>query len=68
MGSEMCIRDRRLSNGNTLITDPDQWLLLEVTPGKEVVWEACCGGIVTSARRYRPQELHFLEGDPRARP
>ena len=30
---------QRLPNGNTLIVDPDDWLLLEVTPAKKVVWE-----------------------------
>ena len=59
---------QRLSNGDTLITDPDHWMLLEVTPAKNVVWEACCGGIVTGAWRYRPDELPFLKGEAHARP
>jgi hypothetical protein len=59
---------QRLPNGNTLITDPDHWMLLEVTQGKELVWEECCGGIVTGARRYGRDELTFLKGDVRARP
>ena len=59
---------QRLPNGNTLITDPDHWMLYEVTPSKELVWEACCGAIVTGAHRYRPDELPFLKGDVRARP
>jgi len=59
---------QRLPNGNTLIVDPDNWLLLEVTRDKELVWEYCCGGIVTGARRYRPDELTFLKGGARGRP
>jgi hypothetical protein len=59
---------QRLANGNTLIVDPDNWLLLEVTQDKELVWEYCCGGIVTGARRYRPDELTFLKGGARGRP
>jgi hypothetical protein len=59
---------QRLANGNTLIVDPDHWMLLEVTPDKQLVWEYCCGAIVTGARRYRPDELTFLKGGARARP
>jgi hypothetical protein len=59
---------QRLPNGNTLLTDPDHWLLLEVTPTKDLVWKACCGGIVTGARRYGPDELTFLKGEAHARP
>jgi hypothetical protein len=59
---------QRLPNGNTLIVDPDNWLLLEVTPGKELVWQFRCGGIVTGARRYHPDELPFLKGGAHARP
>jgi hypothetical protein len=59
---------QRLPNGNTLIVDPDNWMLLEVTQGKEIVWQNCCGGIVTGARRYHPDDLSFLKGVSRARP
>jgi hypothetical protein len=59
---------QRLPNGNTLVVDPDDWLLLEVTRGKDVVWKYCCGGIVTGAWRYGPDELTFLKGGARARP
>jgi hypothetical protein len=59
---------QRLPNGNTLLTDPDQWRLLEVTPSKEPVWEARCDGIVTGTWRYTPNELTFLKGKVQARP
>ncbi len=59
---------QRLRNGNTLIVDPDNWLLHEVTHDKELVWQYCCGGIVTGARRYHPDDLSFLKGVSRARP
>jgi hypothetical protein len=59
---------QRVPNGNTLLSDPDHWMLLEVTPEKELVWEACCGGVVTGARRYPADELTFLKGAARARP
>jgi hypothetical protein len=59
---------QRLPNGNTLIADPDNWLVLEVTPDREVVWEDRCDLIITSARRYGPDELTFLKGAARARP
>jgi hypothetical protein len=71
---------QRLPNGNTLIVDPDNRRLLEVTPGKELVWENYCSfppvppnqeaGIraITSARRYGAEELTFLKGEARARP
>jgi hypothetical protein len=68
---------QRLPNGNTLIVDPDNRRLFEVTRGKELVWEYLCplppnqlGGAraVTGARRYREEELTFLKGVARARP
>jgi hypothetical protein len=59
---------QRLPNGNTLIVDPDNWLLLEVTQRKELVWQSSCGGVVTGARRYHADELPFLKGGSRARP
>jgi hypothetical protein len=72
---------QRLANGNTLIVDPDNCQLLEVTPTNELVWECTCvapGGApagpdrsrpsITSARRYGAGELTFLEGGARARP
>jgi hypothetical protein len=59
---------QRLPNGNTLLVDPDDWLLREVTANKELVWETRCSGVITGARRYAPNELTFLKGDQRARP
>jgi hypothetical protein len=71
---------QRLPNDNTLIVDPDARRLLEVTHEKEVVWEKFCPlpttspgerpqrHAVTSARRYRADELTFLNGKARARP
>jgi hypothetical protein len=71
---------QRLPNGNTLIVDPDNRRLFEVTEGKELVWENFCslppvrpnqqvaGRAITSARRYSADELTFLKGVARARP
>jgi hypothetical protein len=71
---------QRLPNGNTLIVDPDNRRLVEVTRGKEVVWENFCpvppappnrqaaGRAITGARRYGEDELTFLKGVARARP
>jgi hypothetical protein len=62
---------QRLPNGNTLIVDPDNARMFEVTLGKELVWESFCPRAVialTSARRYGPDELTFLNGKARARP
>jgi hypothetical protein len=62
---------QRLPNDNTLIVDPDNGRMFEVTRGKELVWESFCSRVVaalTGARRYRPDELTFLKGGVRARP
>jgi hypothetical protein len=59
---------QRLPNGNTLILDPDHWMLLEVTQDKQLAWEYNCGAIVTGANRYRAEELTFLPPSVRARP
>jgi hypothetical protein len=59
---------QRLPNGNTLIVNSEGGELIEVTPGKEVVWTCALPGFVTTARRYRPEQLSFLKGGPRARP
>jgi hypothetical protein len=65
---------QRLPNGNTLIIDPDNSRIFEVTLSKELVWEIFCSGIstatplVTGARRYSPDELLFLKSGTRARP
>ncbi|HEY7425085.1 MAG TPA: arylsulfotransferase family protein [Gemmataceae bacterium] len=71
---------QRLSNGNTLILDPDNRRLFEVTRDKDLVWESFCplpsvpqaqapGSYpLTGARRYGADELTFLKGVARARP
>jgi hypothetical protein len=71
---------QRLPNGNTLIVDPDNRRLLEVTRDKELVWEYFwplsavppdqqgAARAITSARRYNVDELTFLKGVARARP
>ncbi len=62
---------QRLPNGNTLIVDPDNARMFEVTLSKELVWESFCPRAVTaltSARRYSPDELTFLKGKASARP
>ena len=71
---------QRLPNGNTLIVDPDERRLFEVTRSKEIVWENFCllppaptgqqarDYAITSARRYSADELPFLKGATHARP
>jgi hypothetical protein len=71
---------QRLPNGNTLIVDPDNRRLLEVTRGKELVWQNFCplptvppnqetgAHAITGAQRYSAEELTFLKGGARARP
>jgi hypothetical protein len=61
-------RNQRFTNGNTLIVDSKDGVLLEVTPLKELVWAHCCHTHVPWARRYGPDELLFLKGAPHARP
>jgi hypothetical protein len=60
--------EQRLPNGNTLIVNPESRSIVEVTPGKEPVWECTSDGILTGARRYAAAELKFLKGGIRARP
>lgn len=68
---------QRLTNGNTLIVDPEGGRLLEVTGSKELAWELgyTVGGrdlgrsvVITGAYRYPAGQLTFLKGDVRARP
>lgn len=71
---------QRLPNGNTLIVDPDNMRLFEVTDKKKVVWEFFCPSppvspirhlrdrAVTGAWRYSPEEVKFLKKGVRARP
>lgn len=50
----------RLPNGNTLISETWGTQVLEVTPEKEVVWEANAR-MVHQARRYSEDQLPFLK-------
>jgi hypothetical protein len=62
---------QRLPNGNTLIVDPVNVRLFEVTLDKELVWEFFCPhpvSAINGARRYGPDELKFLKDGPRTRP
>lgn len=71
---------QRLPNGNTLIADPHNRRLFEVTPSKELTWEYFCplspesingyrrSHAVSSAQRYGANELTFLASGIRARP
>jgi hypothetical protein len=59
---------QRLPNGNTLIVDPDKGRLLEVTLGKELVWENHGPRPITGARRYAADDLAFLQGVALPRP
>jgi hypothetical protein len=59
---------QRLPNGNTLIVNSEGGEILEVTQSKELAWSCSVNDFVTTARRYSPDQLHFLKGDQRARP
>ncbi len=59
---------KRLPNGNTLIVNSEGGDMFEVTLDKEVVWSRSCRGFLQAARRYGPDQLHFLKGGERARP
>jgi hypothetical protein len=72
--------EQRLTNGNTLIVDPDNRRLFEVTPGKELVWEFYCalppapevqrprGHAINCVRRYPAERLTFLKRVARVLP
>jgi hypothetical protein len=59
---------QRLPNGNTLITNSESGDLVEVTHEQRIVWSCKFDGNVTTARRYSADQIHFLDGDQRARP
>jgi hypothetical protein len=59
---------QRLPNGNTLIVDPDNGRIFEVTLGKELAWEAYYPRDITGAQRFGPDDLPFLKGVARERP
>jgi hypothetical protein len=61
---------QRLPNGNTLINISESskgGKIIEVTPGREVVWSCAIPGFITTARRYSPDKLHFLKPGQRPR-
>ena len=73
---------QHLGNGNTLIVDPEPGRLLEITADKKLVWQfnpvsekrIVAGKTITdrqaltSAHRYRAQDLLFLKDRFQARP
>ncbi len=68
---------QRLPNGNTMIVNSEGGELLEVTPNKDAVWSFLSPPdgtsprgrcFITTARRYSPDQLHFLEEGQHARP
>jgi hypothetical protein len=61
-------RCQRLANGNTLIVDSKDGVLLEVTADKKLVWSHGCQTHVPWAWRYGPDQVSFLKGAPHARP
>jgi hypothetical protein len=61
-------RCQRLPNGNTLIVNSRDGMLLEVTQDRQLVWSCSCHAHVPFARRYDPQQLTFLKGAAHARP
>jgi hypothetical protein len=61
-------RCQRLANGNTLIVNSRDGVLLEVSPSKELVWSCSCQCKVPWARRYAPEQLTFVKGIHYARP
>jgi hypothetical protein len=61
-------RSQRLPNGNTLIVNSQGGVLMEVTPGKELVWSLNCNTHMPWAHRYAANELSFLKGTQNARP
>ena len=61
---------QRLPNGNTLINISEGsrgGKIIEVTPGREVVWSCAISGFITTARRFSPDKLHFLKPAQRPR-
>lgn len=51
---------QRLPNGNTLVVVSEGKEMIEVSPSKEVVWTCLAHSFITTARRYRPDQLSFL--------
>jgi hypothetical protein len=61
-------RTQRLENGNTLIVNSNEGVILEVAPDQSIVWSCNCHAHVPIARRYAPDQLPFLKGVCNARP
>jgi hypothetical protein len=61
-------RAQRLPNGNTLIVNSADGVLLELTPDRRLVWSCSCHAHVPFARRFAPDQLSFLKGARHARP
>ena len=61
-------RSQRLPNGNTLVVNSFDGVLMEVTPARELVWTCLCHNHVPWAQRFSPGQLTFLPGDHRPRP
>jgi hypothetical protein len=59
---------QRLPNGNTFIVVSESGQMMEVTPDAEVVWSYKLNRFIASARRYHPDQLHFLAPDKHVRP
>lgn len=58
---------QRLPNGNILVVDSEGGKIMEVSEDHEVVWSFSTGRFISTARRYRADELEFL-GGRRTRP
>jgi hypothetical protein len=59
---------QRLPNGNTLVVVSEGKEIMEVTPNKEVVWTCLAQSFITTARRYSPDQVQFLNPGQRPRP
>jgi hypothetical protein len=59
---------QRLPNGNTLIVNSEGGEMIEVTHDKKIVWSSYVDGYITTARRYAPDQVRFLDAGQRARP
>jgi hypothetical protein len=53
---------QRLPNGNTFIVESETGDLREVTPEDELVWYVQTRPHIPCGRRYRPEDLTFLDG------
>jgi hypothetical protein len=59
---------QRLPNGNTFVCDTVEHELFEVTPDCKRVWVCPTKMHTHFARRYAPDEIHFLSSDVKPRP